>query len=651
MPKNNHIDFFESGIVSSIATIKRTLAGFVIEHPLNNIATLLQANPATKPFDIFKSSFTPSGFLNLYRGGIPFLLKTYLRSTFHTTGIIYFRSQYERLLSEANINNVDLKNIFAGFTMTTISNVVINPLNRIGVYLVTKTPQSRLVKTYNFKEIYAELRRGFLSNYCRSILSWSLFLMTEERLRLWLNQGPLFRNESSAYLSWPNLLALGILGGGINLFFTLPLETVTIHIQKAHSTHHKMWPTAKFVMKEYGVKGFYVAWPIKLTQYILTTMLSSYAIQAAHSIQQKRLLSANTKEEHSMSNDGKKEIQPRLTLYSQTVMWGIIRGVFSLPFEHPFDRIKTTMQLHPDQTSKEIVSGIYRLHNPNGSYQGLKGFYYGLKGFYTGGIPNTIRAASKQAYRWPLQFALPNFYSNLFGDEIEKQYPGMKKLATGFTIAGLETYFITPLERVKVWFMSAEKGKATFRNFMIQPNLLHEYYRGTSAVMLKQFVSWSTYLYPDYKFREYAHAWTGKKQLEFLDLLIVSIGVALINTAAVMPFDAVKTRTQAAKLPAEANNFHEVIKLMIKIYQEAGIRGLYAGTRWKLIQYFINSCFTVTAMDYFEDKFKENRLNQANTNLSAQQTGLFASKKENAHSVIDNNNDKEAASQKSSFQK
>jgi len=316
-----------------------------------------------------------------------------------------------------------------------------------------------------------------------------------------------------------------------------------------------------------------------------------------------------------------------LMLYSETVLWGVIRGVLSLPFEHPFDRIKTTMQLYPNKRSKEVISEIKCLYNPNGSHQGIKGLGYGIRGFYSGAIPNTIRAASKNAYRWPLQFALPNFYSNLFGDEIERNYPGLKKLVTGLTIASLEAFIISPLERVKVWFMSVEKSKATFKNFMAQPHLFSEYYRGIWAVLPKQIISWTTYSYSDYKLREYAHTLTNKKQLGFLDLLLVSIGVALINTAAVMPFDAVKTRAQAANA-IRVNNFGEVLKLICNIHKEAGIRGFYAGTRWKLVQYFINSCFTVTAMDYFENRFKEHvRLDSPPVNPALAQAGIFANRK------------------------
>ena len=83
----------------------------------------------------------------------------------------------------------------------------------------------------------------------------------------------------------------------------------------------------------------------------------------------------------------------------KSALLGVWRGVFGLPFEHPFDTIKTNMQTYQTgfiNTTKDIY------HSK------------GLFGFYSGFLVNSLRVASKQLYRWPLSIAFFGLYGDLF---------------------------------------------------------------------------------------------------------------------------------------------------------------------------------------------------------------------------------------------
>lgn len=66
---------------------------------------------------------------------------------------------------------------------------------------------------------------------------------------------------------------------------------------------------------------------------------------------------------------------------------------------------------------------------------------YGIKGFYSGFSVNSLRVASKQAYRWPLQISLLGFYNNIFGESISRAASG---ILCGMSMAAIEVGIICP---------------------------------------------------------------------------------------------------------------------------------------------------------------------------------------------------------------
>lgn len=127
----------------------------------------------------------------------------------------------------------------------------------------------------------------------------------------------------------------------------------------------------------------------------------------------------------------------KLPILLNSTVWGAITAVISLPFEHPFDVIKTNMQANQQPMKMTVKSILSR-----------KGIY----GFYNGFSMNLLRAALKQAYRWPLWISIGSFYNRI----LSKNNEIVKQTITGFSISLCELIIICPFERIKVWLMTTK---------------------------------------------------------------------------------------------------------------------------------------------------------------------------------------------------
>ena len=147
---------------------------------------------------------------------------------------------------------------------------------------------------------------------------------------------------------------------------------------------------------------------------------------------------------------------------------GITRGAILLPLEHPLDYLKTQIQ------SQSYTGSAYKF-----TLNHIK--QNGFMKLYSGYIPNLLRTCFKQAYRIPLMIGIPNLYRNLTKNE------NFIQTSTGLTIAVVETYIICPLERVKVWLMTAQKP--TLRLYFEQNLTIKEFTKGANALLIKQTLS------------------------------------------------------------------------------------------------------------------------------------------------------------------
>ncbi len=265
---------------------------------------------------------------------------------------------------------------------------------------------------------------------------------------------------------------------------------------------------------------------------------------------------------------------------------GAGRALIGLPLEHPFDTMKTRWQAHPEtpsflKVSQDIIA--------------KKGY----RGFYSGFVPNAVRAASKQVYRYPMMILFPPMYESLLPDDETHKRKYLRKIATGLTIANAEVFVINPLERLKVWLMTKE-NKGTLREFFRQNSgkVGSELLRGVSATFPKQNVSWVSFLWADEWCKTQVKAYVGREELSNTELLASGGAVGIINTAATLPFDNIKTRMQM--VGAQEAGFFNTLGDVVR---KSGIKGLYAGWQPRVVQYMVQAMLTVSMLDYLENKF------------------------------------------------
>jgi hypothetical protein len=267
---------------------------------------------------------------------------------------------------------------------------------------------------------------------------------------------------------------------------------------------------------------------------------------------------------------------------------GAGRAVLGLPLEHPFDTIKTRWQAHP---------GVPSVFNVASDIISKKGY----SGFYSGFVPNTVRAASKQVYRYPMMILFPPMYEAMIPDDANHNRKYLRKIATGLTIANAEVFVISPLERLKVWLMTKEnKGNLTEFFNKSSGHVGRELYKGFSATLPKQNVSWVSFLWADEWCKTQVRHYVGREELSHSELMVSGGIVGVINTAATLPFDNIKTRMQMAQ--TENMNFFDVAK---DVVSKNGVKGFYAGWQPRIVQYMIQAMLTVNLLDYLENKFSK----------------------------------------------
>lgn len=278
----------------------------------------------------------------------------------------------------------------------------------------------------------------------------------------------------------------------------------------------------------------------------------------------------------------------KMNFYLKASLIGSFRGGIGLIIEHPLESIKTQWQDRVDiKSTNSIVKSIYREK--------------GIIGFYRGFVPNFIRVTSKQVYRWPMMLFFPRFFDKNLPERFKLKVGGLNKIMTGLAIANIEIFFITPLDRLKTFFMTSPNSKHMFMNFYQKnkQNVIRELFRGLEPSFWKQNVSWVSFLYLDFKIKLLFKKFRNCELLKFSDLLMVSIIVGIGNLFLTTPFDFAKTQIQK-----EGHTNDHTFKVMVNYCKAYGFKILYTGWQFKLIQYIIQSLFTVAALEHLERKSK-----------------------------------------------
>lgn len=275
--------------------------------------------------------------------------------------------------------------------------------------------------------------------------------------------------------------------------------------------------------------------------------------------------------------------------YINASLLGAVRAALLMPIEQPLDYIKT-----------QIQSSFYR--GPSIKFIKSHVSQYGFMKLYTGFMPNLFRASLKQSYRLPLMIYVPNVYRRFFSDEHRIQ------ILTGMSLAVLESYLMCPLERIKVWLMTApEPGLKKFYYYITG---IQDLYLGALALLLRQTLSWVTFLGLTSYFKE--SILKTKGSIDFYDSIYIGLMVGLINTTVIMPVDFIKTHKQKFRELGNKSLSQTIAYLTrgetLMCYK---ILTVFCGWRVRAFQYFINAVATVSLVDQLERMYST-RYNKKN---------------------------------------
>ena len=250
---------------------------------------------------------------------------------------------------------------------------------------------------------------------------------------------------------------------------------------------------------------------------------------------------------------------------------GSVQGAVVLVGGHPFDVWKTRAQVTPQNQSIIQVARIIFQER-------------GIKGYYSGLGPNSVRVIGKQAYRPPLLLLCGAFSDRLFSPG---SYVG-KAAFQSCVMANLEVGIITPLERLKVWYITQQPEKKKLRYLLAGKTwkqVFVDSYSGLSAVWLKQLLSWSSFLVTNAKLQQLEKQRIGQEKLPFASEVRVALYVGGINTFLTLPLDRVKTGMQQAGASTNAS-FAVVAK---EVFQQHGVANFWRGAFPRGIQYMLQA--------------------------------------------------------------
>ena len=81
-----------------------------------------------------------------------------------------------------------------------------------------------------------------------------------------------------------------------------------------------------------------------------------------------------------------------------------------------------------------------------------------LRGFYAGALPNMTRLIARNSYKFPLLVGLPEWFKTNAPQNL-REHPAMFKLATGVSVALIESLITCPIDRTKVYMMTMREGQ------------------------------------------------------------------------------------------------------------------------------------------------------------------------------------------------
>jgi len=258
--------------------------------------------------------------------------------------------------------------------------------------------------------------------------------------------------------------------------------------------------------------------------------------------------------------------------------FGALRGGLVCTFTHPLDNIKYLLQCNPKhQKVRHVALELFQ----------EEGFW----GFYTGFGANLGRVMVKQFWRWPVLMGFPSYL------EKKKITPLKGQLYTGLTLATLDAFGTTPLEKARIVLITSIHHNKSITTW----DVMKQGWRGVTPYWLKLSANWSSFLISQRLYRSTYREYVGRQQLSIFELAFIGTAVGGTVSLFSTPFDYVNTlcQSQNKKIREVTPNFTWSLSKenLIKILR------LYKGCRIQTPTMIIHNIASVILIDILSPLF------------------------------------------------
>jgi hypothetical protein len=246
-------------------------------------------------------------------------------------------------------------------------------------------------------------------------------------------------------------------------------------------------------------------------------------------------------------------------------LWGALRGLCVEAIIYPLEVVKIRQQCAPQsEICFQMARKIFKQE--------------GASAFYRGMTPQLIKTSLKQMWCWPMITGIPSFLQTYGLGDMQQQ------VLTGLSIATVDAFITTPLERAKI--LSALVGKSSFS----LANVYKEGWQGFSTYWTKRSINMITFLTAQKYLRDRDRPPSG--QLSVAALIKTGIQVALILSLVSAPFDMANTLKQAQNLPLSC------------LFTRQGVMNLYRGWPINAFSLVVHNVASVILMEKLCSKVK-----------------------------------------------
>lgn len=273
--------------LSTLYGFGRGLVGFPIEHPLEAIKTQWQAKPAFRnEFHIVHEVYTTKGlYRGFYAGSTPNLGRILIKNSYRFPLIVGIPVFLESNVPEKYSKNKSMLKLMSGSGISVFESLILCPFERMRTYFMTveKTNKKATFIGY-FRSGGSPVRdlfRGLGSLWLRQWVSWNYFLQIDLFLKTKIRKK--YNIAENEKLPNKYIAPISLLISATQTMLIMPFDSLKTNQQlfsrKGQDKVISYRETCELIMKEAGVRGFFVGWRLRFAMYMINSVFAVFIIE------------------------------------------------------------------------------------------------------------------------------------------------------------------------------------------------------------------------------------------------------------------------------------------------------------------------------------------------------------------------------------